>query len=111
MRLGIMHPDHGKMKRISIRKDGRFVPVGWICNDCGQVQRDLKFSLVLGMNSTAPKNPMMKVTGRKIDGTSGEGKYLGSPQRSIIYIDKVSGFFYRHVDGRLLTILANKNNG
>jgi len=41
------HRDHAtnrvsiiKMQRLYKRESGRFVPVAWMCPDCGQVQRD-----------------------------------------------------------------------
>ena len=35
------HKDHAvKMQRLYKREGGRFVPVAWMCPDCGQVQRD-----------------------------------------------------------------------
>ena len=36
------HPDGSahKMQRVYVRKDKKYVPVGWSCVDCGYLQRD-----------------------------------------------------------------------
>lgn len=39
------HPKCGVlMQRLYKRDNGRFVPAGWLCPDCGQIVRDSKIT-------------------------------------------------------------------